>query len=997
MKVLFQQINALPKSKLDRPGGMTPWLLASDALEKKRSLTWSELWDVLRWYAHNRGYDGNRRWSNDEVEPEDEEDTIKVENARSLMQQMGKQTMAETVTAYVADYEQQMIRFRNGERTEKPMRFKGKSSAFPREVVEAEVRNILVAQQAKLTELSDAAIAALMEDWTAVPSDALKLPNRYQGGLLFGQIVPRFDNRIIAECPVSGEKLPSRECKEFYRFRWAMQLANVLVASPTDDKLRPLTADERVRLTSLMKQEGSVGSVEFEKAVKSVSGYIRSNLKQLLLHPDAKDALVLDPVQRLINSEPLASLWPLLSGQMQKRIAGKWRLGKKLTFAEIVDGNDAATAALHKWHDGQNTKRTKKEKTLPFDALLKEKTSYKLLQRRAPYARKVMGDVYEFVLATNRHPAAKPEGDLPAGPLYFSEERRKAQANRSIDEQTNNHLIRHRLRILQKLHSDIRTAYPGKVVRVTLEVNRDLREMSGMTAKEKAQDLGLRIAGHHNVAEKLEKAFAGKGIPITAGLIRKARIAEDLGWKCPYTGLPFDPFTLLNRDTGVDKDHIIPRKLRPTDGLEALAITFAAVNKMKKDRTGMRFILEEGGKRVEGTNLELFTPAQYRAHIEALETYKGHDDDKRRKKRRKEALLLEEYTEKTFTPGDLTQTSQLTRLGMAMLEASYNDEKQRPVFVSMPGGVTSVVRKSWHLLGCLGAANPNVFEPDGSVKTKTDLREVTHLHHALDACVLGLASFFFPRDGGLWELMVKRQLNNTEQQQLSGLTKGRFLINKEGRFELAPLDLALKENLRQCLADRRVVQHLPNRISGLRVEQNIWRVVKVEKGIATLRQSMRQPDGSRIAKESKEAVSKLLGMLLPGESKLADLKGALVIPDNYGVALDPEPTIIPYHKVWTRITDLTAKNNGKRPRILRNGQLISVPKGNFAGVWRVFSVKNNATGMALDIGRPDVVKLRNKTEGHKINVRLATLLKDGVNLLKCPLTGIAAQSDADLT
>ncbi len=65
-----------------------------------------------------------------------------------------------------------------------------------------------------------------------------------------------------------------------------------------------------------------------------------------------------------------------------------------------------------------------------------------------------------------------------------------------------------------------------RIGKITIEVNRDLREMSGKTAKEKAMDLGRRIANHHAVAEKLEEAFDGKKIngkpiQITAGLIRK--------------------------------------------------------------------------------------------------------------------------------------------------------------------------------------------------------------------------------------------------------------------------------------------------------------------------------------------------------------------------------------------------------------------------------------------------------------------------------------------
>jgi len=123
-----------------------------------------------------------------------------------------------------------------------------------------------------------------------------------------------------------------------------------------------------------------------------------------------------------------------------------------------------------------------------------------------------------------------------------------------------------------------------------------------------------------------------------------------------------------------------------------------------------------------------------------------------------------------------------------------------------------------------------------------------------------------------------------------------------------------------------------------------------------------------------------------------------VIPDNFGVALDPQPTIIPFHKVWPRLQECKKANGGKTSRVIRNGQIIRVPNGkNFKGIWKVFSAKNNASGMALDIGSPDVVRLKNRTEGHKINVRLATLVKDGLEILKTPLTGVAASSSPHIS
>jgi hypothetical protein len=168
-----------------------------------------------------------------------------------------------------------------------------------------------------------------------------------------------------------------------------------------------------------------------------------------------------------------------------------------------------------------------------------------------------------------------------------------------------------------------------------------------------------------------------------------------------------------------------------------------------------------------------------------------------------------------------------------------------------------------------------------------------------------------------------------------------------------------------------------------------WRVVKIDGENVHLRQSIRQADGSRTKKTAIEKAGKLLGLNPDGTTggRLQPRQSVLAIPDNFGGALDPVPTIIPYHKVWNRLRDLQEANGGKMPRVIRNGQLIKVQSGNFAGTWRVFSAKNNATGLALDIGRPDVVRLKNKTEGHKINVRLSSLISGGLLIVGDGLQG----------
>ncbi len=987
LKVLLEHLGALDNQQLDRPGCAWPWHLAARVLAGNKVLTWSELWDVLRWYAHNRGYDGNRRWSAAEAAAQ-EEDTEKEENARQLMRENNSKSMADTFCKVLG------VDTQSDEKRSSMKRFKGLNAAFSRAIVEGEVRQILHAHSGKLKAVDANFERALLgrdgndrNAWQAIPCPELKLPKRYQGGLLFGQLVPRFDNRIISTCPISGQKVPSRNCPEFLRFRWAMTLANVRVARFGERELTPLTADERRKLDARMRETGAMTEGEFKKAVRDITNAIRDNLDTMLMHPDAKEALLLDPVQKLIRSADLAPFWALLPERLQKRLRGQWRRGKRFPLAAIREqlaktGGDAGAfdAVLQQQLDGSGTRTRKKGKQLTREEWLTKyfPTKPLRLNGRAAYARPLLQKAFEEVM-DGKHP--KEDG----GCLFLTEKIREEQSNREISEQTNNHLVRHRLLILERALRDIVKEYAAgdknRIARITIEVNRDLREMSGKTAKEKAQDLGLRIANHHHVAAELEKAL-GRNTRISAGLIRKARIADDLGWTCPYTGQKYESVNLSERK--VDKDHIVPRSDRTSDALESLVITYSEINKWKGKRTAWQFVEQEQGKAVPGLpQLSIQSLTRYRQFVEGLESSKGHDDDKRRKERRKRLMLLPNYEEKEFTPRDLTQTSQLVRMGAQVLRRAFRECLRQPVVVSLPGSVTGEVRKAWKVLGCLSLANPQVLDEKGEVRKKDEIRGITHLHHALDACVLGFASHFIPNNGRVWELIVKRNLNETERAQLAALDV--FGFDSEGRFSLRDLGPDLKEQIRHRLAEKRVVQHIPARMDGLRVEQNTWRVVKVADGEATIRQRIRQPDGTLPPpKETTEKVTKLLG-LLPG--KLQENKGVLVIPDNFGVALDPEPTIIPFHKVWDRLKKLKLANGGRIPRVLRNGQIIQVPKGRYQGTWRVFSSK--AT-MTLDLGAPDKVRLESKGEGQKREVQLRTLIKDGMTILRTSFTGVCS-------
>jgi hypothetical protein len=237
MELLLRDLGVLTAAQLaaahQQAGGDSfAWQNAAEILAAAREgktipdIGWPELWHILRWYAHNRGYFAPP-WANREADaPADDDDipdTEKVQIAHTKMQELGTRTMAETLATYTKWYDGEVARWQQSQRPDKPRHFKGLSAAFPRdEVVWPEVRDILMALKGKLPKLDDDLIRTLLgnhhdpmrdrEAWQTLSCPGLKLPKRYHGGLLFGQCIPRFDNRIIGVCPIQfapvGEATP---------------------------------------------------------------------------------------------------------------------------------------------------------------------------------------------------------------------------------------------------------------------------------------------------------------------------------------------------------------------------------------------------------------------------------------------------------------------------------------------------------------------------------------------------------------------------------------------------------------------------------------------------------------------------------------------------------------------------------------------------------------------------------------------------------------------
>ena len=1080
MKLWLLHRGVLSREDLDRPGHPAPFLLAAAALRGLRTLTALELWTVLRWYAHNRGYDGNSRWARGE---QNDEDSEKESNARSLMEEHGTHTMAETVCACL-----KLDPAKHAKRISSALPYKTLNAAYPRSVVEKEVVALFELHVGKIPGFdADTANgifspaesdnrfkrgASQEEEYCA---SGIKLPRRYHGGLLFGQLVPRFDNRIIARCPITWArtyddaiaagssdqearhladkfaKVPAAKCPEFLGYRFAMLLANLKV-----DDGKPLPKELRQHLWNLAEKQGRLTHRDLKKEI-TAAGHKPYNLEATFtIHPDSENALTLDPVTEFPNkTQILKPVWEHLDKTTRDQILLLWRKGSAISLAGIgrMAGNGTAiTEVLQTTHAGSLTRFRKKDAGLSYDDFLNQPLSPKKITGRAPYARPVLRRAITEVLNGHHPQKANTETDPTDGEekpengiLYDlgipTSRVRQLQAERPIDDLTNNHLVRHRMLILDRLVDNILAEFcssGNEVKQVIVEVARELKEFSGMTAKQIASELNSRLKDFKAAVAYLDKH--APDLETSGGIIRKCRIAMDLDWHCPFTGESYDAYDLPN----LEREHIIPYATRNTNALHALVLTWPEVNRMKGKRTARQFIDEFGGKSVEGkSNLSLFTLRNYDSFVDKLGT-KGHEDDRRRKKARKALLATTDFEDKElgFTDGQLTQSSQLMKLAMGALKQKIPAAAIDPI----PGPVTAEIRKSWRLTGTLAQACPEVIDEAGDVRPKNEIRGLTHLHHALDAATLALAAHYFPlrqhgknQSGKIWQALMKRRRNEEEKKFLLELASPSIFNtyprpSRDGRstetdVRLSDLPPELKNALSRSLAECRVMQHVPADQSGAKAELTTWGVIadlgeesvligqrptrsgleRVEDNRGSTWKNLKlttatiealkkhasclSPEDLRLAqrgllKLSEERKSKLLGVEPKhGVGKLKAIKGAMIIGENYGLALDPEPTVIPFHDVPNRLAELRAANGGKPVRVLRNGMLIRLEssparsKQDYSGVWRITSIKNNKGSFLLDMIRPGYVTAQNGVEWSGMNKTIGPLLACGLEIL----------------
>jgi CRISPR-associated endonuclease Csn1 len=465
--------------------------------------------------------------------------------------------------------------------------------------------------------------------------------------------------------------------------------------------------------------------------------------------------------------------------------------------------------------------------------------------------------------------------------------------------------------------------------------------------------------------------------------------------------------------------------------MDALVLTFDWVNKLKGKRTALQFIQDMSDDE------RFHTPKRYKDFVNKIKvTPKGKSpDDHRRQSARKKWLLIDNYEAKDhgFTQAALSQTSHLNRLSQNQIARLFTDPETGDCTVrihALPGQVTAEIRKAWNVLHALDKACPECKD-----KNKTDIRDITHLHHALDASVLGLTQHYLPgiirgqkenEKGAIWKALLKRNKSPEEISLLmsTGVFQRTERIERNGKSRidtrLIPLPDAVKNNLSSRLAEKRVVQHIPADQSGAILEETTWRLMGTLEDYAVLTQRVARtslksnPDHPKhryddiefkkeaqkllpefshlfnakqkrliergILKLTTEPLRSVIG-IKPG--KLSTLKAVRVISRNYGIALGSNPQIIPHHSVSKRLDEIAEINDGKLPPIIKIGSIIRVTSGTWQGTWRVISVKESkAYGLSVDLATLDGCK---KSKG---NAKIPNMIEAGLGLLQTKLTGI---------
>lgn len=207
-------------------------------------------------------------------------------------------------------------------------------------------------------------------------------------------------------------------------------------------------------------------------------------------------------------------------------------------------------------------------------------------------------------------------------------------------------------------------------------------------------------------AEERIKREAGKPTPSRAD-IEKVLLADECGWRCPYTGKSISMTSLLGEHPQFDVEHIIPFSRCLNDGFINKTLCYHEENRARKRN---KTPWEAYGETEEWEEI-----------LARVQAFQG--DAARIKLERFQLRETDPFDE--IAAQKLNDTRYASKLAARYLSYLYGEEAVSRILTNT-GQITAMLRNGWNLNSVLG---------DDGLKNRDD-----HRHHAIDALVIALTT-----------------------------------------------------------------------------------------------------------------------------------------------------------------------------------------------------------------------------------------------------------------
>ncbi len=493
---------------------------------------------------------------------------------------------------------------------------------------------------------------------------------------LFWQRPLKSQSHTIGRCSlIPTEPRAPIASRQFQRFR-LLQSVNHLTVSAPDEPTRSLSHEERSALIDALNTKGDLTVMQAKKCMG-----LRPKLSRLNIEDDGDKKIIGNRTEAKLR-EIFGTRFDRLSAEerdeividlrsirlletLKRRGESRWTLSAEqaAAFADVT---------LEEGYGGLSL--------AAIDLLLP------LLEDGMPYAtarRRMFPESFKSTDAVDELPPV----------LEAINDLRNPGVTRSLSE-------------TRKVVNQLIREY-GKPERVRIELARDLK--NGPSRREQIHKLNVkRSKERESVADRITRE-AGISNP-SSDDIERVLLADECGWRCPYTGKSISMGSLLGPSPQFDVEHIWPRSRSMDDSFVNKTLCYHEENRSRKrGRTPFE---------AYGSDRQVWN-----AMIQRVSEFKG---DQRTLRSKFERFIAEDISA-DFTNRHLSDTRYIARLTADYLGLLYGGRadasgKQRVDVRS--GGLTAWLRTGWGLTGVLG---------DTATKNRDD-----HRHHAVDAVVVAL-------------------------------------------------------------------------------------------------------------------------------------------------------------------------------------------------------------------------------------------------------------------